>query len=155
MSHKTVDETTQLISANYNVESLIKVSQPYKKGRGKKSMKVLTTVSYIWCFNQTYNILLINTLNNVMRALYQYILRHHPLIVYSAIPLYMYYVFFWIKEFNYYCMLFSLLLPIFTRWFLCINNLWKVKAETVYFKIRSRSFHLRSWARLILLRLEL
>lgn len=47
MSHKTVDETTQLISANYNVESLIKVSQSYKKGRGKKSMKVLTTVSYI------------------------------------------------------------------------------------------------------------
>lgn len=37
MSHKTVDETTQLISANYNVESLIKVSQPYKKGRGKKA----------------------------------------------------------------------------------------------------------------------
>lgn len=37
MSHKTVDETTLLISANYNVESLIKVSQPYKKGRGKKA----------------------------------------------------------------------------------------------------------------------
>lgn len=64
MSHKTVDETTLLISANYNVESLIKVSQSYKKGRGKKSMKVLTTVSYIWCFNQTYHILFINTLNN-------------------------------------------------------------------------------------------
>lgn len=39
MSHKTVDETTLLISANYSasVESLIKVSQPYKKGRGKKA----------------------------------------------------------------------------------------------------------------------
>lgn len=37
MSHKTVDETTLLISANYNVESLIKVSQSYKKGRGKKA----------------------------------------------------------------------------------------------------------------------
>lgn len=37
MSHKTVDETTQLNSANYNVESLIKVSQSYKKGRGKKA----------------------------------------------------------------------------------------------------------------------